>query len=162
MAIGRADHRVHLPVTNFLTRPDDGGSFGDVPLAGESAAFVGAGVALPNIRCLAQQTARSATSLLVAADKTVDRLTADSEPALERKPAADLIGTEAFTEKSEDQFPVGGTEAAVAAGSRATAVGHFLRSGISVRTVITRAVPGELPSDRAAMAAHEPGNRSDR
>jgi hypothetical protein len=67
-----------------------------MPLAGQDAATLRSVVALAPLRGQAQQARDLPAALLVATDKPIDRLVADVEAAFESKPAADLVGTEAF------------------------------------------------------------------
>ena len=92
VAIKRAHDRVHLPVADLLAQVGGGGTLGDVALAGEAAALLGATVAFPPLRRLAKKPKHRSSSFLVTSGEPIDGLVADREPALEPQSAADLLG----------------------------------------------------------------------
>jgi hypothetical protein len=106
VAVMRADDRIHLPVTEFLSQLDGRGPFGDVPLAGQPAALLSTTVALAPLGRLSQEPKQRSSALFVPSDEAVDRLVADREPFLEAQPAADLFGAEALTQETYDELPV--------------------------------------------------------
>ena len=134
-------------------------TFGDVTLARESAALLGTPVTFAPLRRLPQEAIQLSTALLVPANEPIDRLMTDLESTFEPKAAADLIRTQAFAQKSDDQFPIWCAESTVPPGPGAASIGPLLSLGVSIRAVVATAVTSDLASDGAAMSAHEARNR---
>lgn len=161
MAVARTDDRVHLPVPDLLAQFHGGRTLGDVALAGEATALLGASVAFSPLGRLSEKKKQRSSLLLVTTDEAVDRLVADGELALAPKPATDLLGAQPLAQKPSDEFPVGGHKSLIPPGLPASSLGLVLCMACSIDAVAPRAVARELAADGASMAAHKTCNLGD-
>src|ERR1700750_1420854 len=110
------------------------------PFTGKTAAFFARTVALSILRSLPEVAPERAAAMLVAPDVSVDRFVADLQLLAAGKPAAGLFGAEIGTQQLLDRPPLGRCELTVLARSATAAIGGFLRSEGTVRTVGMSAV----------------------
>ena len=141
-------------MSEFRALLDGLGPFADVSFGGQTSAAVVASIPLAALfLCAAQTGKEGAAEELVVPDMAIDGFVADGEITAQSQQTGDLLGAPQLEQQALDETEFSGRESAIAAGTGATARGHFNRTARPVAAIVTAGVTLEFSANGAAVSS---------